>query len=61
MREIVTFSGVASPTQCLIRREWPIVGFCAKLVVAGIVGEDSGVYCGEVAYSDYSGWRSYLG
>ena len=33
-REIDTFFGVATPTQCLIRREWPIVGFCTKLVVA---------------------------
>ena len=32
-RERVTFFGVATPTQCLIRREWPIVGFCTKLVV----------------------------
>ena len=32
--EIVTFFGVATPTQCVIRRKWPIVGFRTKLVVA---------------------------
>ena len=32
-RETVTFFLGSSSTQCLIRREWPIVGFCSKLVV----------------------------